>query len=70
MIRLKHKAGSLARDGTPVVPYPARWEKHPCSDAEPRVAAQPRSITEYAMDAKISGDQRKQAMRVADVPAD
>jgi hypothetical protein len=38
-------------------------------DLEPRVVGQPRSITEYAMDAEISGHQRKQAMRVANVPA-
>jgi len=37
-------------------------------DLEPRVPGQPRSITELAMDAKISGHQRKQAMRVASVP--
>jgi len=39
-------------------------------DLEPRVPGQPRTITELAMDAKISGHQRKQAMRVANVPAD
>jgi len=37
-------------------------------DLEPRVAGHPRTITEFAMDAKLSGHQRKTALRVANVP--
>src|SRR3954467_15041608 len=40
----------------------------PRLDLEPRVPGHPRSITELAMDANLSGHQRKTALRVANVP--
>lgn len=37
-------------------------------DLEPRTVGEPRTITEFAMDANLSGRQRKTALQVANIP--
>lgn len=39
-------------------------------DLEPRVPGEPRTISELAMDANLSGRQRKTALRIANIPAE